>query len=46
MEAICDGIKTFQVQLVPGLLQTPGYRRAVTVASRAWQTAQEVDKFV
>ncbi|WP_343240342.1 DUF5753 domain-containing protein [Streptomyces sp. SID14515] len=46
MESICDGIKTFQVQLVPGLLQTPGYGRAVTVASRAWQTAEEVDKFV
>ncbi|MFF3033805.1 helix-turn-helix domain-containing protein [Streptomyces rubiginosohelvolus] len=46
MESICDGIKTFQVQLVPGLLQTPAYGRAVTVASRAWQTAEEVDQFV
>ncbi|MFC9620379.1 helix-turn-helix domain-containing protein [Streptomyces sp. NPDC056930] len=46
METICDGIKTFQVQLVPGLLQTPEYGRAVTVASRAWQTPEEIDQFV
>ncbi|MGP3634776.1 helix-turn-helix domain-containing protein [Streptomyces sp. 24-1644] len=46
METICDSIKTFQVQLVPGLLQTPEYVRAVTVASRAWQTAEEIDQFV
>ncbi|WP_326694006.1 helix-turn-helix domain-containing protein [Streptomyces sp. NBC_01387] len=46
METICDSIKTFQVQLIPGLLQTPEYGRAVTVASRAWQTAEEVDQFV
>lgn len=46
METICDSIKTFQVQLVPGLLQTPEYGRSVTVASRAWQTAEEIDQFV
>ncbi|WP_059084796.1 helix-turn-helix domain-containing protein [Streptomyces scabiei] len=46
MENICDGIKTFQAQLIPGLLQTPEYGRAVTVASRAWQTAEEIDQFV
>ncbi|MEU9090736.1 helix-turn-helix transcriptional regulator [Streptomyces sp. NPDC048428] len=46
METICDGIRTFQVQLIPGLLQTPEYGRAVTVASRAWQTAEEIDQFV
>ncbi|MFJ2587783.1 helix-turn-helix domain-containing protein [Streptomyces sp. NPDC087538] len=46
METICDNIRTFQVQLIPGLLQTPEYGRAVTVASRAWQTAEEVDQFV
>ncbi|MEV2244277.1 helix-turn-helix transcriptional regulator [Streptomyces sp. NPDC049970] len=46
METICDSIRTFQVQLVPGLLQTPEYGRAVTVASRAWQTAEEIDQFV
>ncbi|MEU5040519.1 MULTISPECIES: helix-turn-helix domain-containing protein [Streptomyces] len=46
MENICDGIKTFQAQLIPGLLQTPAYGRAVTVASRAWKTAEEIDQFV
>jgi transcriptional regulator with XRE-family HTH domain len=46
MEAICDRIRTYQVQLVPGLLQTAEYGRAVTVASRAWQTPEEIDRFV
>ncbi|WP_326723510.1 helix-turn-helix domain-containing protein [Streptomyces sp. NBC_00243] len=46
MENICDGIKTFQAQLIPGLLQTPAYGRAITVASRAWKTAEEIDQFV
>ncbi|MFD9421171.1 MULTISPECIES: helix-turn-helix transcriptional regulator [unclassified Streptomyces] len=46
MEAICDSIRTYEVQLVPGLLQTAEYGRAVTVASRAWQTPEEIDQFV
>ncbi|GAA3375632.1 helix-turn-helix transcriptional regulator [Streptomyces sannanensis] len=46
MEAICDSIRTYQMQLVPGLLQTPEYGRAVTVASRTWQTAEEIERFV
>jgi transcriptional regulator with XRE-family HTH domain len=46
LEAICESIRTYQVQLVPGLLQTPEYGRAVTVASRAWQTPEEIDRFV
>jgi transcriptional regulator with XRE-family HTH domain len=46
MEAICDSIRTYQVQLVPGLFQTAEYGRAVTVASRAWQTPEEIDRFV
>lgn len=46
MEAICDSVRAFQVQLVPGLLQTPGYSRAVTVASRAWSAPEEIDQFV
>ncbi|MEW1545293.1 helix-turn-helix domain-containing protein [Streptomyces tsukubensis] len=45
-ESICAGIRTYQVQLIPGLLQTPEYGRAVTVASRAWRTAEEIDRFV
>ncbi len=46
MESICESIKTFQAQLIPGLLQTPEYSRAVTVASRAWQSSAEIDQFV
>ncbi|MFJ1805373.1 MULTISPECIES: helix-turn-helix domain-containing protein [unclassified Streptomyces] len=46
MESICDSIRTYQVQLIPGLLQTAEYGRAVTVASRAWQTPEEIDQFV
>ncbi|MFD4525323.1 helix-turn-helix domain-containing protein [Streptomyces sp. NPDC058470] len=46
MESICDSVRAFQVQLIPGLLQTPEYGRAVTVASRAWQTSEEIDQFV
>ncbi|MEU6296464.1 helix-turn-helix domain-containing protein [Streptomyces erythrochromogenes] len=46
MEDICDSIRTFQAQLVPGLLQTAEYGRAITVASRAWHSAEEVEQFV
>ncbi|MFF7344751.1 helix-turn-helix domain-containing protein [Streptomyces antimycoticus] len=46
MEAICDSIRTYEVQLVPGLLQTAEYGRAVTVASRSWQTPEEIEQFV
>ncbi|MGW5939197.1 helix-turn-helix domain-containing protein [Streptomyces celluloflavus] len=46
LEAVSDSIRTFQCQLVPGLLQTPAYVRAVTVASKAWQTPDEIEQFV
>ncbi|MFH8554391.1 helix-turn-helix domain-containing protein [Streptomyces celluloflavus] len=46
LEAVSDSIRTFQCQLVPGLLQTPEYVRAVTVASKAWQTPDEIEQFV
>lgn len=46
LEAMAGSIRTFQAQLVPGLLQTPEYIQAVTVASRQWETADEIDKFV
>lgn len=46
MESICDSVRAFQVQLVPGLLQTPEYGRAVTVASRAWHAPDQIDQFV
>ncbi len=46
VEAIADPIRTFQAQLVPGLLQTPGYLRAVTVASQQWRSADGIEQFV
>ncbi|MFJ5179586.1 helix-turn-helix domain-containing protein [Streptomyces griseoviridis] len=46
LEAMAGEIRTFQAQLVPGLLQTPEYIRAVTAASRHWQTEDEIEKFV
>ncbi|MER6107609.1 helix-turn-helix domain-containing protein [Streptomyces hirsutus] len=46
LEAMAGTIRTFQAQLVPGLLQTPEYIRAVTVASHQWQTADEIEQFV
>lgn len=46
LEAICDSVRTYEAQLIPGLLQTAEYGRAVTVASRAWKTPEEIDQFV
>jgi transcriptional regulator with XRE-family HTH domain len=46
LEAICDRVRTYEVQLVPGLLQTAEYGRAVTVASRAWEKPEEIEQFV
>ncbi|MEU9717825.1 helix-turn-helix transcriptional regulator [Streptomyces sp. NPDC047976] len=46
LEAIAGSIRTFQAQLIPGLLQLPEYIRAVTVASKQWQNGDEIEKFV
>ncbi|WP_406123555.1 helix-turn-helix domain-containing protein [Streptomyces canus] len=46
LETMADSVRTFQAQLVPGLLQTPEYIRAVTVASRQWETGDEIERFV
>jgi transcriptional regulator with XRE-family HTH domain len=46
LEATAASVRTFQAQLVPGLLQIPEYIRAVTVASRQWQTPDEIERFV
>ncbi|WP_411121557.1 helix-turn-helix domain-containing protein [Streptomyces sp. x-19] len=46
LEAGATRIRTFQNQLVPGLLQTPEYARAVTVADDVWEDPDEVDQFV
>ncbi|HSA50902.1 MAG TPA: DUF5753 domain-containing protein [Yinghuangia sp.] len=45
-EATAKTIKKFQPQLVPGLLQTPQYARAVVGASKLWQSGEEMEQFV
>jgi hypothetical protein len=39
-------IRTYQNQLIPGLLQTKQYARAVAVAHEAWQDPDEIEQFV
>ncbi|AJT65544.1 hypothetical protein T261_3882 [Streptomyces lydicus] len=46
LEAGASRIRTFQNQLIPGLLQTPEYARAVVVADDVWEDPDEVDQFV
>ncbi len=43
LEAESRTIRTYQQEVVPGLLQTPEYARAVIRASRRTDTAQEID---
>jgi hypothetical protein len=44
MEAVASAIRSFQVQVVPGLLQTPDYAREVLVAGRLG--AQRVEELL
>ncbi|MFF2805701.1 helix-turn-helix domain-containing protein [Streptomyces sp. NPDC058000] len=46
LEAGASRIRTFQNQLIPGLLQTPEYARAVTAADDVWEDPDEIDQFV
>jgi transcriptional regulator with XRE-family HTH domain len=43
LEAEARTIRSYEQELVPGLLQTPEYARAVIRASRPTDTAQEID---
>jgi transcriptional regulator with XRE-family HTH domain len=44
LEAEARTIRTYQQELVPGLLQTPEYARAVIRASRPTDTSEEVNR--
>src|SRR5882757_2921652 len=44
MEAVASAIRSFQLQLVPGLLQTPDYARAVLEGARL--SAQRVEEIL
>ena len=46
LEAEANEIKTFQTQLIPGLLQTPDYARAVISAEHPDAPAAEIDRRV
>ncbi|WP_432051581.1 helix-turn-helix domain-containing protein [Streptomyces xiamenensis] len=46
MEDMSAGMKAFQAQLVPGLLQTAEYGRAIAVTSRSWRSPDELEQLV
>jgi transcriptional regulator with XRE-family HTH domain len=46
IEAEAATIRSYQPEVVPGLLQTPGYARAVIRAGRRGDTAAEIDRRV
>jgi transcriptional regulator with XRE-family HTH domain len=46
LEAEARTIRTYEQELVPGLLQTPDYARAVVRASRPTDTSEEIDRRV
>ncbi|MBB5913628.1 transcriptional regulator with XRE-family HTH domain [Nocardia transvalensis] len=46
LEEAADRLSTFENGLVPGLLQTEGYTRAVLAAARPEMSAQELDRRV
>lgn len=45
LESMADSLRMYQAELVPGLLQTPDYIRAVTHGSELWKTEEEVEQF-
>jgi transcriptional regulator with XRE-family HTH domain len=46
LEAAASLIRTYEIQFVPGLLQTPEYARAVILLGHAGATADEIDRRV
>lgn len=45
-EETASRIDTYEIQLVPGLLQTREYALATVESSRAWETREDVERFV
>ncbi|MFE2937497.1 helix-turn-helix domain-containing protein [Streptomyces sp. NPDC059255] len=46
LEDIATRIRTWQLAIVPGLLQTPDYARALAVGNGSWADPDEIDSFV
>ncbi|MEU3337189.1 helix-turn-helix domain-containing protein [Streptomyces sp. NPDC002144] len=46
LEDIATGVRTWQGAIVPGLLQTPDYARALAVGNGNWEDPDEIEPFV
>ncbi|MFD0290007.1 helix-turn-helix domain-containing protein [Streptomyces sp. NPDC127118] len=46
LEDIATSLRTWQVAIVPGLLQTPDYARALAVGNGSWEDPGEIEPFV
>jgi len=46
LEDIATSLRTWQVAIVPGLLQTPDYARALAVGNGSWEDPDEIEPFV
>ncbi|MGW6310431.1 DUF5753 domain-containing protein [Streptomyces niveus] len=46
LEDIATRLRTWQLAIVPGLLQTPDYARALAVGNGSWDDPDEIDPFV
>ncbi|MFI9158936.1 Scr1 family TA system antitoxin-like transcriptional regulator [Kitasatospora aureofaciens] len=45
LEEVASSVRTFQSQIIPALLQTPDYARALTAAGRRWKRPEEIEQF-
>ncbi|NYI05144.1 helix-turn-helix domain-containing protein [Allostreptomyces psammosilenae] len=46
LESTAVGLNAYTPVVIPGLLQTEEYARAVTEASRAWENRDDIERFV
>ncbi|MER7314516.1 MULTISPECIES: helix-turn-helix domain-containing protein [Streptomyces] len=46
LEDIATSLRTWQLAIVPGLLQTPDYARALAVGNGSWEDPDEIEPFV
>ncbi|MEU3971649.1 helix-turn-helix domain-containing protein [Streptomyces bacillaris] len=46
LEDIATSVRTWQLAIVPGLLQTPDYARALAVGNGSWEDPDEIEPFI
>ncbi|MFI6207343.1 helix-turn-helix domain-containing protein [Streptomyces sp. NPDC051041] len=46
LEDIATSVRTWQLAIVPGLLQTPDYARALAIGNGHWEDVDEIEPFV